>query len=277
MTKSEDIVNLFQQFGGQVDDYQELSRQQSAQQAKKRWPLLSALELGQATAATAPGVAAAEAPVIAGPIEFRPAPIAPPVQALAPTGQHLSAAELALDAPTPVSAPVADPHKAPVQASPSLSVAIPTAPPAVAPAAPAAPTTPAATQAAPASVPNPSTLTTTAVASVASAILEPSAAPVVPAPLPAPLPEPTVLAPRPWSAAVPAPLTATTAPTPLTGTSPLAGLAQATRPTPAPAAATPPATELQGIFARLAGRTEVAAPPQQSGLSALWQNLRGGA
>src|SRR5450830_1916624 len=264
MTKSEDIVNLFQQFGGQVDDYQELSRQQSAQQAKKRWPLLSALELGQATAATAPGVAAAEAPVIAGPIEFRPAPIAPPVQALAPTGQHLSAAELALDAPTPVSAPVADPHKAPVQASPSLSVAIPTAPPAVAPAAPT-------------SVPNPSTLTTTAVASVASAILEPSAAPVVPAPLPAPLPEPTVLAPRPWSAAVPAPLTATTAPTPLTGTSPLAGLAQATRPTPAPAAATPPATELQGIFARLAGRTEVAAPPPQSGLSALWQNLRGGA
>ena len=53
MTKSEDIVNLFQQFGGQVDDYQELSRQQSAEQAKKRWPLLSALELGQATAATA--------------------------------------------------------------------------------------------------------------------------------------------------------------------------------------------------------------------------------
>lgn len=78
MTKSEDIVNLFQQFGGQVDDYQELSRQQSAQQAKKRWPLLSALELGQATATAAPGVAAAEAPVISGTIEFRPAPIAPP-------------------------------------------------------------------------------------------------------------------------------------------------------------------------------------------------------
>jgi hypothetical protein len=77
MPKSEDIVNLFQQFGGQVDNYHELNRLQSAQQAKQRWPLLSALELGQTTAASAPDVAAPEAPVSDSPIQFRPAPIEP--------------------------------------------------------------------------------------------------------------------------------------------------------------------------------------------------------
>ncbi|RUP25663.1 MAG: hypothetical protein EKK45_18720 [Curvibacter sp.] len=67
------------------------------------------------------------------------------------------------------------------------------------------------------------------------------------------------------------------APATLAGTSPLAGLAQSARPAPAPTPAAPPATELQSIFARLSGQVEVAPPPPPSGLSALWQDLRGGA
>ena len=283
MTKSEDIVNLFQQFGGQVDDYQELSRQQSAAQAKKRWPLLSALELGQATAATAPGVAAAEAPVTAGPIECRPAPIAPPVQVLAPSGQHLSSAELALGTPAPVPAPAPAPVAAAVPAQPPTP-ALATFAPAPAAAAVAAVPTPTPAPAAPPSVQAPTPMhwpAPTATEAAASPAVSAAWAPAVPAaPVRAPEPplqaglapvfsQPTV------PAAVQAPLPA---PRALTSTSPLASLAQTIQAAPTPAAPVPPSTELQGIFDRLAGRAEVAPPPPPpSGLAALWQNLRGGA
>ena len=254
MTKSEDIVNLFQQFGGQVNDYQELSRQQSAQQAKKRWPLLSALELGQANAAQAPTVAAAESPVTTGPIEFRPAPIAPPAPVLATSGQHLSQAELAGGAPAPVPAPATVPAPAPAPAP------IPVAAPAP---APISAVTPALAVTAPPAVWQ------------AAPVAPAPAAPILATPRPAATPTPTptpaaVAAPAAWAAPTRAPIAA---PSPLAATSPLASLGHAVPATPvAPA----PATELQGIFARLAGRTE-APPPPPSGLAALWQNLRGGA
>jgi len=263
MTKSEDIVNLFQQFGGQVDDYQELSRQQSAEQAKKRWPLLSALELGQATAVTAPGVAAAEAPVTAGPIEFRPAPVAPPVQVLAPTGQHLSAAELALGTPAPAPAPVS------VSAQPSA----PEQAPALAgiSAAAMAPATPSSTPAhTPVHWPAPTVAAASPTAwtpAVPAAPVRTPEAPLLPVTAP-------VFSSPPASPSVPAPQTT---PNALASTSPLASLAQAAHVASAPVAAPAPSTELQGIFARLAGRAEVAPPPPPSGLAALWQNLRGGA
>ena len=44
MKQSEDIVNLFQQFGGKADPYQELTRKQEHQRSSGRWPLVSAVQ-----------------------------------------------------------------------------------------------------------------------------------------------------------------------------------------------------------------------------------------
>lgn len=44
MTKSSDIANLFARFGGQPDSYQELSSQANLNDARKRWPLLRAID-----------------------------------------------------------------------------------------------------------------------------------------------------------------------------------------------------------------------------------------
>ncbi len=44
MKESEDIVNLFQQFGGKTDGYQELGRMRTADQARARWPLLAGID-----------------------------------------------------------------------------------------------------------------------------------------------------------------------------------------------------------------------------------------
>ncbi|MDF1486010.1 cellulose biosynthesis protein BcsP [Ramlibacter sp. H39-3-26] len=44
MQKSDDIVNLFQQFGGKADSYQEIAQGHDSQLARARWPLLSALD-----------------------------------------------------------------------------------------------------------------------------------------------------------------------------------------------------------------------------------------
>ena len=44
MQKTNDIATLFQQFGGSPDSYQEISRQQHAQGARTRWPLLSKID-----------------------------------------------------------------------------------------------------------------------------------------------------------------------------------------------------------------------------------------
>lgn len=279
MTKSEDIVNLFQQFGGQVDDYQELSRQQSAAQAKKRWPLLSALEVGQTMSIVAPGVAEAEAPVTAGPIEFRPAPIAPPAPVLAPSGQHLSAAELALSTSAPAPTPSPAPALTPAPASPPAAVPAPApvqatfAPAPATAAVPVMPSpTPAATFPTQATVPAPSPRVAAAwtwPAATRPAHLAESSPPAMAAPV-APSASPP---PAPVAAQVPLP---PPLPQALSSTSPLASLAHgAQAPAPAP---TEPTTELQGIFNRLAGRAEPAPPsPAPSGLAALWQNLRGGA
>ena len=43
MKQSEDIVKLFQQFGGKADPYQELTRKQEHQRSSGRWPLVSAV------------------------------------------------------------------------------------------------------------------------------------------------------------------------------------------------------------------------------------------
>ncbi|RQO82591.1 cellulose biosynthesis protein BcsP [Acidovorax sp. FJL06] len=43
MKNSDDIVNLFQQFGAKADPYQELARKQEHQRSSERWPLVSAV------------------------------------------------------------------------------------------------------------------------------------------------------------------------------------------------------------------------------------------
>lgn len=43
MNKDDDIRNLFQQFGGQAEQYKEISRTEQSHSAQSRWPLLNAI------------------------------------------------------------------------------------------------------------------------------------------------------------------------------------------------------------------------------------------
>jgi len=54
MNPSRDIEKLFDHFGGNASDYQEIGRDNEARNARTRWPLLSALDLSQPAI---PGVA----------------------------------------------------------------------------------------------------------------------------------------------------------------------------------------------------------------------------
>lgn len=49
MNDSDDIANLFKQFGGQADQYRELGRENDAKLSRERWPLLSSVEARQPT------------------------------------------------------------------------------------------------------------------------------------------------------------------------------------------------------------------------------------
>ena len=102
MKHSDDIVNLFQQFGAKADPYHELARKQEHQLSNERWPLVSAVR--NAVADDVPsvdrsaGTAAAPLPQQAQASDSaRPEPVAA-VQRTAPV-----AAEL----PRPVAAPAA--------------------------------------------------------------------------------------------------------------------------------------------------------------------------
>lgn len=50
MSRSEDIVNLFRQFDGDPSTYREMGRDNRAIDARERWPLLAALEVGEIAA-----------------------------------------------------------------------------------------------------------------------------------------------------------------------------------------------------------------------------------
>ena len=126
MKQSDDIVNLFQQFGGKADPYQELARKQEHQRSSERWPLLSAVR--GAVAADVPSVdrrpggltapvphnppaPAASVPAPAGwapPVSERPAPL--PVPA-------------ALPEPPPIPSPVMAPAQAATPREPSPALA----------------------------------------------------------------------------------------------------------------------------------------------------------
>lgn len=101
MQKSDDIVNLFQQFGGKADPYQEIAHGHDSQLARARWPLLS--ELDAAVGEQVPPVQPAEnlvSPPTPAPASAVPSPwhVAPP-----PVIPALEPLATATVAPAPVS------------------------------------------------------------------------------------------------------------------------------------------------------------------------------
>ncbi|MGI4859277.1 MAG: cellulose biosynthesis protein BcsP [Janthinobacterium lividum] len=66
MTTSEDVSNLFRKFGGNAEQYQELSREGQAEESKARWPLLASLRLAEHAAA--PSVRDGRLPVVGAPV-----------------------------------------------------------------------------------------------------------------------------------------------------------------------------------------------------------------
>ncbi|WP_010464687.1 cellulose biosynthesis protein BcsP [Acidovorax radicis] len=101
MKHSDDIVNLFQQFGAKADPYHELARKQEHKLSNERWPLVSAVR--DAVAHDVPsvdrraGAAMAPAPQqVQAPVAVRPEPAV----------ELPRAAPLVAEAPRPVAAPV---------------------------------------------------------------------------------------------------------------------------------------------------------------------------
>lgn len=153
MQQPQDIAHLFQEFGGQPDTYREITRMRAAQQARERWPLISAL--GDLSAGVPPVRAGEVAPP--QPQEWRAAPppaapVAPelvrggveptgllPVAPLVPPMAVPSVQAVAAAAPQWNAAPLA-PAPAPAPAVASVAVAAPVAPlPAAATVPPVAP------------------------------------------------------------------------------------------------------------------------------------------
>lgn len=104
MKHSDDIVNLFQQFGAKADPYHELARKQEHQLSNERWPLVSAVR--NAVADDVPsvdrsaGTAAAQLPRQAqASVSARPEPVVA-MQRTAP---------VAAESPRPVAVPSAAP------------------------------------------------------------------------------------------------------------------------------------------------------------------------
>ena len=135
MKQSNDIVNLFQQFGGKADPYQELARKQEHQRSSERWPLVSAVR----------GAVGGDVPAVDRRPGGLPAPApqnpaAPVASAPAPAGWTQPAAPRAGDSPAPLWGAAAAPQPAaatsplPVSAPVRAQVAAPLAPSASVPA-----------------------------------------------------------------------------------------------------------------------------------------------
>lgn len=142
MKPSDDVVNLFQQFGAKPGPYQELARQQEHQLSRDRWPLVTAVQ----------GAVVGDIPSVVrrGGGATADAPLAAPTLSPAPqTAPHAALARPALAAwaPQPAPAPLA-PAAMPVEpAAHSAAFAPPAAVLAnarTAPVAPIAPPAPAA-------------------------------------------------------------------------------------------------------------------------------------
>lgn len=73
MKHSEDIANLFQQFGAKSDSYQEISRQQDRKLSSERWPLVGAVR--NAAVADVPSVVRAMGPPTTPAAQRAPSPV----------------------------------------------------------------------------------------------------------------------------------------------------------------------------------------------------------
>ncbi len=162
MNSLNDTAKLYQLFGGQAGDYQELRRSDQAKLAKQRWPLLAWLDLSALHVSEAPKVQLGETPHASA--AARPAPNNAPLSTpLSPQFTNPPSSPVNAPLSTSLSAPLSTPLKAPMTPmAPSLSPAAramagkPVAP--TQPAwLPASPTLPAA-QAVPSSAPVNTTL-----------------------------------------------------------------------------------------------------------------------
>lgn len=111
MKQSDDIANLFQQFGGKADPYQELARKQEQQRSSERWPLVSAIR----------GALGGDVPAVdrrpeglAAPAQQNPA--APVASEPAPAGWTRPAAQRVGDSPAPMWGAAPTPAPAPAMA-----------------------------------------------------------------------------------------------------------------------------------------------------------------
>ncbi|BDB26834.1 hypothetical protein Tamer19_19670 [Cupriavidus sp. TA19] len=85
MSQSDDLSKLFSRFGGHPETYREIVREDAAEEAQQRWPLLAALRVDRNTVVPpvqALGIGMPVAPAAAQPVVA--APVQPPVQAGAP-------------------------------------------------------------------------------------------------------------------------------------------------------------------------------------------------
>ena len=98
MKHSDDIVNLFQQFGGKADPYLELARKQEHKLSGERWPLVSA-DRG-AVGDDVPAVDRRAGPTLA---TVNPHPQGPAPVRTEPTGWAQRSVPLAADIPAAVS------------------------------------------------------------------------------------------------------------------------------------------------------------------------------
>lgn len=139
MKQSDDIVNLFQQFGGKADPYQELARKQEHQRSSERWPLVSAVR----------GAVSGDVPAVdrrpgglpaSSPVSAPQSAAAPVASGPAPAGWTQPSAPRAGDSPAPLwgaataPQPAAAPAPLPISAPAVAQAAAPLAPSASAPA-----------------------------------------------------------------------------------------------------------------------------------------------
>lgn len=149
MNSLNDTAKLYQLFGGQAGDYQELRRSDQAKLAKQRWPLLAWLDLSALHVSEAPKVQLGETPLASS--ATRPATNNAPLSTPLST-QFTSAPS------SPLNPPSSTPLSAPLSTSLSVPMKAPTTPmaPNLSPAAramagkPVAPTQPAWLPASPA-------------------------------------------------------------------------------------------------------------------------------
>ncbi len=128
MSSSNDIANLFRQFGGTPGQYQEIGQTRLAQESRERWPLLAAVDPGEMPdiPAVTPASPFAAPPSPAAPSLAVPASV--PVQPSAARAPFLRKERQpdAVQVPPPVAvAPPAPVAPAPVAAPPVVRVAVP--------------------------------------------------------------------------------------------------------------------------------------------------------